>query len=107
MPSPALTAAEVAAEFKCSKTWIYDNWRRLVAEKRLPPPIMETGHLVWSAAQVYAYLDKKIPKDLRPFVAAHRAAMNAAASAPADREATEDVEYWREKLDRRYEKQEA
>lgn len=102
----ALTAEEVAAQFGHSRTWIYENWRRLVAEKRLPPPLEEAGHLVWSAAQVYAYLDKDLPENLRALTAAHRAAMDAAAAAPKNFANDQTVESHRAALDARFRKRE-
>lgn len=102
MTARALTAEEVAAEFRRSKTWIYENWQRLVAEGRLPPPLIEAGHLVWSKAQVWAYLDKDLPLKMRPLVAAHRAAEEAAASAPADYATGDAIERDRAALDRQF-----
>jgi hypothetical protein len=98
----ALTAEELAGELGYSKTWIYDNWKRLVAEGRIPPPLLEAGHLVWSKAQVWAYLDKDLPPKMRPLVAAHRAAEEAAARAPADHAAGETIERDRAALDRQF-----
>jgi predicted DNA-binding transcriptional regulator AlpA len=106
MPARALTAEEVAAELGRSKAWIYEHWRRLVAEGRIPPPISEAGHLVWSAAQLYAYLDRDLPAKLRPLVAAHRAALDAAAAAPRERIAGDAIEAARAGLDRRFARQE-
>lgn len=102
MTRRALDAEEVASEFGRSRAWMYENWRRLVADGALPPPVIEAGHLVWSAAQVYAYLDKELPPKLRGLVAAHRAALEAAAAAPAERVAGEAIARGREKLDRRF-----
>jgi hypothetical protein len=100
MPACALTAVEVAAAFGHKKAWIYENWQRLVAEGKLPPPLIEAGHLVWDKAQVWAYRDFKIPAKIRPLVAAHRAAEEAAMSAPADYVAGDVVERDRAELDR-------
>jgi hypothetical protein len=102
MTDRALTAEQLAAEFDRSKAWIYENWQRLVAEGKLPPPLIEAGHLVWSKAQVWAYLDKKLPKDIRPYVAAHRAAFDAAAAAPKDHAEGDRIARDRERLDRRH-----
>jgi hypothetical protein len=102
MPARALTVDEVAAEFGRSKGWFYENWKRLVAHGALPPPVSEAGHLVWSAAQVYAYLDKDLPPKFRALVAAHRAALDAAAAAPAERVASDEVERSRSQLNRRF-----
>lgn len=102
MPVRALNAEDVAAEFGRSKAWMYENWKRLVKEGMIPPPLIEVGHLVWSAAQVYAYLDKDLPPKFRTMVAAHRAALDAAFTAPADRVAGDEAERWRGQLDRRF-----
>ena len=90
MPSRALTAAEVAKEFGRSTAWLDENWERLVAKRIIPPPLIEEGHLTWSKAQLWAYLDKPLPREVQSLVAAHRAALDAAA-APIDRGAG-DVE---------------
>lgn len=100
MPARALTAEDVAAQFGRSKPWIYNNWQRLVAENRLPQPLQEAGRLIWSAAQVYAYLDKDLPPKLRPLVAAHRAAEDAAASGGTH--VSGDLQSARAALDRRF-----
>ena len=102
MPARALTVEEVAAEFGRSKAWIYENWKRLVKDGIIPPPIIEAGHLVWSAAQLYAYLDKGLPPKFHALVAAHRAALDAALAAPADRIAGDEAERWRGHLNRRF-----
>jgi hypothetical protein len=81
MPNCVLDAAQVGAEFGKSKRWMYDNWRRLVAEGRLPPPIEEEGHLVWQAAHVYAYLDRKLTPQVQALAAAFRAALAAVPAA--------------------------
>lgn len=107
MPAPALTAEDVAALFGRSKAWIYENWKRLVAEGAIPSPLNEAGHLVWDAAQFYAYRDRNLPAKLRPLVAAHRAAEEAAAAARPDRLAMADqITSDRGALDRRFAKQE-
>jgi predicted DNA-binding transcriptional regulator AlpA len=81
MPNRVLDAAQVGAEFGRSKRWIYDNYKRLVAEGRLPPPIMEEGHLIWQAAQVYAFLDRKLTPQIQALAAAFRAAVAAVPAA--------------------------
>lgn len=101
MPARALTAEELAAEFGRSKQWIYEHWKRLVAEGRLPPPLMEAGHLVWSKAQVWAYLDKPLPPKFQGLVAAHRACLDVARTTPAERIGDEVIERDRERLNRR------
>jgi hypothetical protein len=88
MPSRALTAAEVAKEFGRSKSWLHENWRQLVAKRIIPPPLIEEGHPTWSKAQLWAYLDKPLPTEFQSLIAAHRAALDAAA-APIDRDASD------------------
>ena len=99
--SRALTAAEMGAEFGRSAAWIYANWERLVSDNIIPPPLKEAGHLVWSKAQVWAYLDRDLPPKMRSLVAAHRAAEEAAAKAPADYAAGDVIERDRAELNRR------
>ena len=74
----ALTAAEVGAEFGRSASWVYDNWHRLIDEKRLPRPVGVAGGLMWNAAQVYAVLDKGLTAEQRAAAMAYRAALAAA-----------------------------
>lgn len=102
MISRAMSAEEVAAELGYSKSWVYENWKRLVAEGKLPPPLHEAGHLVWSKAQVWAYLDRSLPKDMRALTAAHRAALEAASVPPAKRYAEITIEQHRAELDREF-----
>jgi hypothetical protein len=103
----ALTADQVAAEFGRPKEWLYDNWRKLVRDKKMPRPLHDAGTLSWSAAQFYAWLDRDLPKDQKAAVAALRAVYTAATAAHAghdpraDDEAAE-IERWKEGLDRRY-----
>jgi len=82
MPQRALTIKDIAREFGKADAWIYENWRKLVDQKRLPAPISVEGErIVWSAAHVYALLDKALTKQQRTSAAAYRAAFEAA-SAP-------------------------
>jgi hypothetical protein len=102
MTDRALTAEQVAAEFGRSKGWLYDNWQRLVAAGKLPPPLMEAGHLVWSKAQLWAYLDKPLPPKMYALVAAHRACLDAAPAAMAKRVTGDAIERDRGRLDHRF-----
>jgi hypothetical protein len=102
MPTRALTAEEVAKEFGRSKAWLYQNWERLVRERIIPPPLIEEGHLTWSKAQLWAYLDKPLPKEFQSLVAAHRAALDAAAVSQIERGTADAIERGREKLSRRF-----
>lgn len=80
----ALDATQVAAELGKSRSWLYDNWRQLVAAKRLPPPVSEAGGLCWNAAQVYAVLDRGLTAEQRAGAAAFRAALAAALASRSD-----------------------
>lgn len=101
MTARALTAADVGREFGRGADWVYDNWRRLVAEKKLPAPIVEAGGLVWSAAHVYAVLDRGLTAAQRANAAAYRAALEAALTAPGDLTELDDIQASRLRLDQR------
>lgn len=101
MSARALTAADVGREFGRSADWIYDNWRRLVAEKKLPAPIIEAGGLTWSAAHVYAFLDRHLTAAQRANAAAYRAALEAALAAPGDLSELDDIQASRHRLDQK------
>lgn len=79
----ALTAAQAARELGRSTHWLHENWRKLEADGKIPPPVLEGGALVWNAAQFYAYLDRDLPAAIRKQAAAFRAAYAAALDAPA------------------------
>ena len=79
MPSPTLTADEVAAELGRSVAWLYDNWRTLHGRQRMPAPLLGGDTpLRWSRAQIYAWLDCGLPREQRIVAAAFRAALAAA-----------------------------
>lgn len=74
-----LDVAKLAGELGRSADWLYGHWRELVAAKKLPPPLpLPSGGLVWSAAQVYAVLDKGLTAEQRASAAAYRVALAAA-----------------------------
>lgn len=76
-------ARELAAELNRSETWLYEHWRALVQDGRLPPPLLGgQSPLSWSRAHVYAVLDKALPKPAQAMAMAYRAAAAAAAGAP-------------------------
>jgi hypothetical protein len=100
--APTLTAAEVAAEFGRKPDWLHDNWRRLVAGKKLPPPLHQSGGLAWSAAQVYAYLDRGLSNEMRAAAAAYRAAAHAYAAASSTDAPPAEVERWKQHLAQRF-----
>lgn len=101
-----LTAPELAAELGRSADWLYNEWARLVAEKKLPPPISgsDGGKLAWSAAQVYAYLDRDLPPPLRAYAAAFRAASVTFVATLAQPSRAVDIAEAEARLDRRFEK---
>jgi hypothetical protein len=69
----ALTLAQVADELGRSERWLASHWRQMVKDGRLPKPILST-HLVWSAAHVYAVLDRELTPAQRIAAAGYRAA---------------------------------
>ncbi|MBJ7535310.1 hypothetical protein JDN40_14455 [Rhodomicrobium vannielii ATCC 17100] len=81
MPVRALTIQQVADELGRSRDWLHANWQRLVAEQKLPRPLLEGGALTWSAAQFYAWQDRHLSKRERVAAAAYRAAFEAASTA--------------------------
>lgn len=97
----ALTVADVARELGKSAGWLYDHWQDLVAKKRIPPPIIESGGMTWSAAQLYAFLDKPLTREQRAHAAAFRAAMEAA-SKDRDLDTEDEVAKSRIRLDQRF-----
>lgn len=99
-----LTLAELAAELGRSPDWLYRHWRDLVAKKKLPKPLsgFEDGPLAWSAAQVYAYLDRDLPAHLKCVVAAYRAAAAAYDASHADPDEAVTLAAARARLDARF-----
>lgn len=88
----ALSIKEVAAELGRSADWLQRHWRELVERKVLPPPLPGEGTLAWSAAQLYAVLDKPLTREQRALAAAFRAAEAVArqtAGGEADRDEIE------------------
>jgi len=100
----SLSAQQVAGELGCKVRWIYANWRELCSKKGMPKPVFEAGHLAWSAAQFYAWLDRDLPLTLRASAAAYRAAASAYVSAGNNFDTMEQQQNWRAKLDARFEK---
>lgn len=101
----ALTLDDIAKQFGRSREWASDHWRDLVAKGKLPPPLLDTGPPTWSPAQVYAVQDKKLPAATRAVAAAFRAAEEAASRSPAERLEADDDDAWRDRLDRRFNKE--
>ncbi len=80
MSGPTLSAADVADELGRSTGWLYDNWRRLAKKDRFPHPLLGGAvPMTWSRAQVYAWLDRDLPREQRIAAAAIRAAEAAVA----------------------------
>lgn len=95
----ALSLADVARELGKSEDWLGRHWRQLVKDKALPKPIL-ANHLVWSAAQVYAVLDKDLTPVQRVAAAAYRAAEAAARATVANDSGS--VAAHRVRLDRQF-----
>lgn len=77
MATPALTIRDVAAELGRSEAWVYAN------TEKLPAPIISDGKMTWSAPAFYAWMDRKVPEDLKPLTAVYRALL-AVAAMPKD-----------------------
>lgn len=87
-----LTAEQLAGELGRSTDWLYAHWKRLAHEGRIPRPILgadSSGPLTWSAAQVYALLDKPLTPPQRAAAAAYRIALAAYAAGGPTSEAAE------------------
>lgn len=98
----AMTVADIAREFGRSPDWVYEHFPRLVAEKKLPKPLIEKGGLTWSAAQVYALLDKDLTREQRATAAAFRAALDAAGAAASGAGHREDIEAAKARITTRF-----
>lgn len=101
MPTRALTVDDVATELGKSRGWLAANWRRLCRDERLPTPVIENGHPTWDPAQFYAWKDREVAAELRPIVAAYRAAFDAVQSAQS-RVSQDNIEERRRELNRKY-----
>lgn len=101
-----MTSAELGDELGRSDRWICGNWRMLVEQHGLPPPLLRTGDvgqpLKWNRAQIYAWLDRQLTPPMRAATAAHRAAMAAARQATAAEIEAGRVVAARERLDQRF-----
>lgn len=78
MPGPTLTVDELAEELGRSKGWIYEHWRDLCRQHKMPAPLHDEVPLRWSRAQVYAWIDRGLSREQRAAAAAYRAAAAAA-----------------------------
>jgi hypothetical protein len=104
MPQRALTLRDIATELGRSPNWVRLNWRNLVKNEGLPPPLLDSGRgadCSWSAAQFYAWQDQKLSKAMRATVAAYRAAFEAA-SAPDGKLLDTTIADATERLSHRY-----
>lgn len=85
MPGQTFSAQELARELGRAESWLYDCWRQLVIDQRMPPPLMGGARpMVWSRAQIYAWLDIRLTRPQQAYAAAFRAAQDAAAGAGSD-----------------------
>lgn len=99
----AMTISDVARELGRSTTWLHTHWRDLVAQKKIPAPLIEKGGAVWSQAQFYAFQDRGLTPAQRVAAAAYRAAH--AAALAIDRHTVDDadtVAAARERLDQKF-----
>jgi hypothetical protein len=103
MPGPSLTADELAEELGRKTSWLYDNWRTEVAEKRLPPPL-NGGRppLAWDRAQVHAVRDRELTRPQQISAAVIRAAYAAADETRLSHSSSERIAADRAALDRRF-----
>ena len=94
MPRETYTLAELAEALGRTKAWLYDNWRKEVAAKRLPCPLHGgVPPLVWSRVQVHAVLDASLPPKAQRAAAALRIAEAALArEAPGEIRCDVDIE---------------
>jgi predicted DNA-binding transcriptional regulator AlpA len=103
MPGPHLTAEELADELGRSVSWLYANWRSLTKKERLPHPLHSANSpLIWSRAQVYAWIDRDLDKGQRVAAQAYRAAAAAAACTVHISPHALADDAWRAKLDARF-----
>ncbi len=103
MPARALTLAEVARELGRTDDWLARHLPELIREEGMPKPLHRSGARVWSAAQIYAWLDRNLPPKQRIAAAAYRAALEAATSPVASSlMAPDESTAWRGKLEERF-----
>lgn len=102
MPGPTLTLAELADELGRRENWVSRNWPDMVQRRELPPPISTNKPHIWNRAQVYAYLDQHLPREMRAAAAAYRAAFAAACNTPMASRATLIEAQWEHRLNARF-----
>lgn len=100
MTEPTLTAAEVAAELGRTVGWLLEHRQALQKDQHMPRPLPGGPPLVWDRAQIYAWKDRGLPRDLRIAAMAYRAAEAAARGTTGD--GNPAVAAAREKLDALY-----
>lgn len=102
MPGAHLLTSELADELGRSERWLMDNWRDQVARHGMPPPLHPHGALVWSRAQIYAWLDRELTPPQQIAAAAFRAAAAAASGVRIDGSDGQHVATVRDALERRF-----
>lgn len=103
MTARVLTAADVGRELGRTADWVHRHWHDLVAEKKIPEPILDnSGHVTWSAAQFYAFLDRKLTRAQRAAAAAYRIALDSVLQAAEDTDDRDDIARDRAVLDQRF-----
>jgi predicted DNA-binding transcriptional regulator AlpA len=103
MGDSSMSAVDVADALGRSVHWLYEHRQRLVAEERMPPPLHAGAMpLTWNTAQINAWLDRNLSKELQVTCAAYRAAVIAAKQArnPASDDLT--IADARSRLDQRF-----
>lgn len=106
MPGPTLSAEELGEELGRSTSYVYEHWKRLVKKEHLPHPLNSgASPLMWSRAQVYAWLDRELSREQRLIAQAYRAAAAAAANTRHTTRAELDDAEWRARLDARFQPQ--
>lgn len=100
MTEPTLTAAELAAELGRSVAWVLEHRQAMQKMLHMPRPLPGGPPLVWDRAQIYAWKDRALPRDMRIAAMAYRAAEAAARGVTDD--GTSAVAVAREALDAIY-----
>lgn len=97
-----MTAEELGDELGRSTSWIYDHWSLLAKRDRMPHPLHgQARPLVWSRAQIYAWLDRGLTPPQRLAAQAYRAALAAAMEAPCSADRRLEEADWTGELNRK------
>lgn len=102
MPGAHMLASELADELGRSTDWLMHNWRDLTTVRAMPKPLHDCGSLVWSRAQIVAWLDRDLTPPQQIAAAAFRAAAAAAAGARHGGADEADIARHRDRLERRF-----